>query len=46
MNDSEEMSIFIPDMNASLPATLPKHTISLLKELADHGCGFAVGQIM
>lgn len=30
----------------SLPATLPKYTVSFLKELANHGCRFAVGQIM
>lgn len=46
VNDSEQTSIFVSDINKSLPATLPKHTVSLLKELANHGCRFAVGQIM
>lgn len=30
----------------SLPASVPKYTVSLLKELANHGCRFAVSQIM
>lgn len=29
-----------------LPATIPKHTVPLLKELANHGCRFAAGQIV
>lgn len=29
-----------------LPATISEHTVSLLEELADHGCRLAVGQIV
>jgi len=29
-----------------LPATVPKYTVSFLKELANHGCWFAAGEVM
>lgn len=32
--------------NGSSPAALSEHTVSLLEELAKHGCGFAASQIV
>lgn len=33
-------------LNGSSPAALSEHTVSLLEELAKHGCGFAASQIV